>query len=99
MEKHFYITGTRKEIEFLALYSKVSTPKQWGKEQFVKGNIFKYEVEMRVPEDAKIENGKTYSFNNYLKRTDDLQLIKLMMEFNNLLAKYRCNEFKELVWI
>lgn len=91
MEKHFYITGTHKEVDFLSLYSKVSTPKLWGKEKWVKENIYKYEITMRIPDDAQIENGKTYSFNNYLKRTNDLPLQQLMIDFDNLLIKYRNN--------
>ena len=91
MEKHFYITGTDKEVEFLALYSKVSTPKMWGKEKWVKDNIHKYEVTMRIPDAAQIENGRTYSFHNYLKRTNDLPLQQLIVDFNNLISKYRMN--------
>jgi hypothetical protein len=91
MEKHVYITGTSKELEFWSLYSKVSTPKMWGAENRVKDNVYKYEVTVRIPDESQIQDGRTYSFYNFLKRTDDLALVKFISDFNNLLSNYRCS--------
>ena len=94
MEKHFFIKGTQKELRFLAEYSKESTPKMWGRETFIKDGVYKCEVDMRLPDYAQIENGKTYSFKNYLKRTDDLQLIEFMKRFDELRQKYNNGELR-----
>ena len=94
MEKHFYIKGTQNELMFLAEHSNVSTPKMWGKEKWIKDGVYKCEVSMRLPDYAQIENGKTYSFKNYLKRTDDLQLIEFMRGFDELRQKYNNDELR-----
>ena len=94
MEIHFFITGTQKELRFLAEYSNVSTPKMWGKEKWIKDNVYKHEVDMRLPDYAQIENGKTYSFKNYLKRTDDLQMIEFIKGFDELRQKYNNGELR-----
>lgn len=88
MEKHFFINGTQKELRFLAEYSNVSTPKMWGREKWVKDNVYNFEVDMRIPDYAQINNGKTYSFKNYLKRTNDLKLLEFMKSFDELRQKY-----------
>ena len=89
MEKHFFIKATKEEINFFANYTVVSTPKLWGSEKWINDNIYKHEVEMRIPESAQIENGKTYSFKNYLKRTNDLQLLDFFEKFKELRSKYQ----------
>lgn len=89
MEKHFFIRATNEEINFFANYTVISTPKRWGNEKWIKDNIYKHEVYMRIPDSAKIENGKTYSFKNYLERTGDLELIDFFEKFKELRSKYR----------
>lgn len=88
MEKHIFINGTQKELRFLAEYSNVSTPKMWGREKWVKDNVYNFEVDMRIPDYTQINNGKTYSFKNYLKRTNDLKLLEFMKSFDELRQKY-----------
>ena len=92
MEKHIFIIGTSEEIGFLASYSKVSTPKMWGSMKRVESGAYKQEVDMRIPDSSQIENGRTYSFKNYLKRTNDLQLIEFMKKFDELREQYRKGE-------
>jgi len=97
MEKHFFITGTQDELRLLSEWSKVSTPKLWDKEEkFIKTNgydrVYKFGVYMRIPDCAQIENGKTYSFKNYLKRTDDLKLLEVHKQLRELRYKYLSDE-------
>lgn len=90
MEKTFTITASSEEMDILARYSCHSIPKMWHDEKYWKGNLKKYKVTMRIPEESQIENGKTYSFLNYLKRTNDIPLLSLLADIKEAVNNYGC---------
>ena len=88
MEKTFYIKATRKEIDLLSRYSANSLFKMYYGETWVTGDIYKHKVMVRLSEDAQIENGKTYSFKNYLMRTDDILFLDFLNDIDLAVKRY-----------